>query len=141
MGLSGRGVDVFGLGQPGKLIFVARKAAEKDAASQHQDGSAPAEAVRPRVVVITFIDLLVELDWVDDQSDYLHNYCKERQQNYSVAQQIHNQTNCTIFSSVPVTLKVFGHSSHTCLNAIILQNTKAGGMYWTESTSTLLGFK
>lgn len=100
MGLSSRGVDVFGLGQPGKLIFVARKAAEEDAAAQHQDGCAPAEAVRPRVVVITFIDQLVELDRVDDQSDYLHDYCNERKRSHSVAQQIHIQMNCTIYNTI-----------------------------------------
>lgn len=100
MGLSGRGVDVFGLGQPRKLIFVLRKAAEEDAAAQHQDGCAPAEAVRPRVVVITFVDQLIELDRVDDQSDYLQDYCNERKQSHSVAQQIHIQTNCTFYNAI-----------------------------------------
>lgn len=78
-GVSGRGVDVFGLGHAGKLIFIARKTTEEDPAAQHQDGRPPAEAVCPGVVVITFIDLLVELDRVDDQSDYLDDYGKNKQ--------------------------------------------------------------
>lgn len=85
LGLSGRAVDVFNLPKPGKLIFVARKAAEEDPTSQHQDCGAPAKTVRPRVVIITFIDQLVELDWVDDQSDHLHDYCNERKHCHSMA--------------------------------------------------------
>ncbi len=71
-----RAVEVFDLAKAGKLIFIVRKNAEEDPAAQHQDGGPPAEAVRPRVVVIPFIDQLVELDGVDDQSDYLHDYCR-----------------------------------------------------------------
>lgn len=78
-GVSGRGVDVFGLGHAGKLIVVARKTAEEDPAAQHQDSGPPAEAVCPRVVVITFIDQLVELDGVDDQSDYLDDYSQNKE--------------------------------------------------------------
>lgn len=74
LNLSGRGVDVFRLGHAGKLIFVAWKTAEEDTAAQHQDGRTPAKAVRPRVVIITFVDQLIELDRVDDQSDYLDDY-------------------------------------------------------------------
>lgn len=87
-GVSGRGVDVFGLGHARKLIFVARKTAEEDPAAQHQDSGPPAEAVCPRVVVIPFIDQLVELDRVDDQSDYLDDYWNERKQSHFTAQQM-----------------------------------------------------
>lgn len=78
-GVSGSGVDVFGLGHAGKLIFVARKTAEEDPAAQHQDGRPPAKTVRPCVVVIPFIDQLVELDGVDDQSDYLDDYSQNKE--------------------------------------------------------------
>lgn len=87
-GVSGRGVDVFGLGHAGKLIFIARKTTEEDPAAQHQDGRPPAEAVCPGVVVITFIDLLVELDRVDDQSDYLDDYWNETKQSHFIAQRM-----------------------------------------------------
>lgn len=97
-GLLGRAVDVFSLGHPGKLIFVAIKAAEQDPAPQHQDCCAPAKTVRPRVVIITFIDQLVELDRVDDQSDYLHDYCNERKHCHSMAQQMHNLQHKSKFS-------------------------------------------
>lgn len=87
-GVSGRGVDVFGLGHAGKLIFIVRKTAEDDPAAQHHYSGPPAEAVRPRVVVIPFIDQLVELDRVDDQSDYLDDHWNERKQSHFTAQQM-----------------------------------------------------
>lgn len=87
-GVSFRGVDVFGLGHAGNLIFIVRKTAEDDPAAQHHYSGPPAEAVRPRVVVIPFIDQLVELDRVDDQSDYLDDYWNERKQSHFTAQQM-----------------------------------------------------
>lgn len=78
IGLLGGGIDVFGLGQAGQLILVARQAAEENGTTDAQDGGAPAEAVRPGVVIVTLEDQLVEFDGVDDQSDYLENHCRER---------------------------------------------------------------
>lgn len=75
--LSG-GVDVFGLGQAGQLVLVAGQAAEEDGAADAEDGGAPAEAVSPGVVIVTLEDLLVELDWVDDQGDDLDDHCRGR---------------------------------------------------------------
>lgn len=69
------GVDVFGLGHAGQLVLVARQAAEEDGAADAQDGGAPAEAVRPGVVVVALEDQLVELDGVDDQRDDLQHHC------------------------------------------------------------------
>lgn len=66
-----RGIDVFGLGQAGQLILVARKAAEKDGTADAEDGGAPAEAVRPGVVIVTLKDQLVELDRIDDEGNEL----------------------------------------------------------------------
>lgn len=73
-----RGVDVFDLGSVGELILIAGQTTEEDSTSQHQDGGTPAKAVCPRVVIITFIDQLVELDWIDDQSDDLDDYWNKR---------------------------------------------------------------
>lgn len=67
----GRGVDVFGLGQAGQLVLVARQAAEEDGAADAEDGGTPAEAVRPGVVIVALEDQLVELDGVDDEGDDL----------------------------------------------------------------------
>lgn len=67
----GRGVDVFGLGQAGQLVLVARQAAEEDGAADAEDGGAPAEAVGPGVVIVALEDQLVELDGVDDEGDDL----------------------------------------------------------------------
>lgn len=78
IGLLGGGIDVFGLGQAGELILVAWQAAEEDGTADAQDGGAPAEAVRPGVVIVTLEDQLVEFDRVDDQSDDLENHCRER---------------------------------------------------------------
>lgn len=72
-----QGVDVFGLGDPGQLVLVARQAAEENTAADAQDGGAPAEAVGPGVVIVTLEDQLVELDRVDDESDDLNNHCRE----------------------------------------------------------------
>lgn len=68
-------VDVFGLGHAGQLVLVAWQAAEEDGAADAQDGGAPAEAVRPGVVVVALEDQLVELDGVDDQRDDLQHHC------------------------------------------------------------------
>lgn len=69
------GVDVLGLGHASQLVLVARQAAEEDGAADAQDGGAPAEAVRPGVVVVALEDQLVELDRVDDQRDDLQHHC------------------------------------------------------------------
>lgn len=74
-----RGIDVFGLGQAGQLILIARQAAEEDGTADAEDGGAPAEAVRPGVVIVTLEDQLVEFDRVDDQSDDLEDHCRERE--------------------------------------------------------------
>lgn len=74
----GRGVDVFGLGQAGQLVLVARQAAEEDGAADAEDGGPPAEAVRPGVVVVALEDQLVELDGVDDEGDDLQDHCGEK---------------------------------------------------------------
>lgn len=74
----GRGVDVFGLGQAGQLILVARQAAEEDGAADAEDGGTPAEAVRPGVVIVALEDQLVELDRVDDEGDDLEDHCGEK---------------------------------------------------------------
>lgn len=74
----GRGVDVFGLGQAGQLVLVARQAAEEDGAADAQDGGTPAEAVRPGVVIVALEDQLVELDGVDDEGDDLKDHCGEK---------------------------------------------------------------
>jgi len=65
LSLSG-GIDVFGLGQAGQLILVARQAAEEDGTADADDGGAPAKAVSPGVVIVALEDQLVELDGVDD---------------------------------------------------------------------------
>lgn len=65
MSLSGW-IDVFDFGQAGQLILVAWQAAEEDGTADGEDGSAPAEAVSPGVVIVTLEDQLVELDGVDD---------------------------------------------------------------------------
>lgn len=78
----GRGVDVFGLGQAGQLVLVARQAAEEDGAADAEDGGAPAEAVRPGVVVVALVDLLVELDGVDDEGDDLEDHCGQKKGEY-----------------------------------------------------------
>lgn len=70
----GRGVDVFGLGEAGQLVLVARQAAEEDGAADAEDGGAPAEAVGPGVVVVAVEDQLVELDGVDDEGDDLEDH-------------------------------------------------------------------
>lgn len=77
-GLLVGGVDVLGLGHAGQLVLVARQAAEEDGAADAQDGGAPAEAVRPGVVVVALEDQLVELDGVDDQRDDLQHHCGVR---------------------------------------------------------------
>lgn len=74
----GRGVDVFGLGQAGQLVLVARQAAEEDGAADAEDGGTPAEAVRPGVVIVALEDQLVELDGVDDEGDDLQDHCGEK---------------------------------------------------------------
>lgn len=73
-------VDVFGLGEAGQLVLVARQAAEEDGAAEAEEGGAPAEAVGPAVVVVALEDQLVEFDGVDDESDDLENHCGERRQ-------------------------------------------------------------
>lgn len=78
-GLLVGGVDVLGLGHAGQLVLVARQAAEEDGAADAQDGGAPAEAVRPGVVVVALEDQLVELDGVDDQRDDLQHHCGVRE--------------------------------------------------------------
>lgn len=72
-----RGVEVLGLGQAGELVLVARQAAEEDGAADAQDGGAPAEAVRPGVVVVTLVDQLIEADGVDDQGDDLDDHWRD----------------------------------------------------------------
>lgn len=84
--LGGR-VEVLGLGQAGELVLVARQAAEEHGAADAQQGGAPAEAVRPRVVVVALEDLLVELDRVDDQGDHLQHHCTDTFDIYSDAAQ------------------------------------------------------
>lgn len=74
-GLLVGGVDVLGLGHASQLVLVARQAAEEDSAADAQDGGAPAEAVRPGVVVVALEDHLVELDRIDDQRDDLQHHC------------------------------------------------------------------
>lgn len=74
----GRGVDVFGLGQAGQLVLVARQAAEEDGAADAEDGGAPAEAVGPGVVIVALEDHLVELDGVDDEGDDLQDHCGQK---------------------------------------------------------------
>ncbi len=113
-------VEVFDLAKAGKLIFIVRKNAEEDPAAQHQDGGPPAEAVRPRVVVIAFIDQLVELDGVDDQSDYLHDYCSERKQSHFTAHQ----------NRYSDPKRVWTLQSHHLINHLFKR----------QSVSTLLGF-
>lgn len=73
---SGWRIDVFGLGQAGQLVLVARQAAEENRAADAEDGGAPAEAVGPGVVIMTLKDQVVELDGVDDQSDDLEDRCR-----------------------------------------------------------------
>ena len=75
LSLSG-GVEVFGLGQAGQLILVARQTAEEDGAADAEDRCSPAEAVGPGVVVVALEDQLVEFAGVDDQSDDLENNCR-----------------------------------------------------------------
>lgn len=70
----GGGIEVFGLGQTGQLILVARQAAEEDGAADAEDGGSPAEAVGPGVVVVALEEFLVEFDGVDDESDDLDNH-------------------------------------------------------------------
>lgn len=74
----GRGVDVFGLGEAGQLVLVARQAAEEDGTADAEDGGTPAEAVRPGVVIMALEDQLVELDGVDDEGDDLEDHCGEK---------------------------------------------------------------
>lgn len=64
-------VDVFGLGQAAQLILVVWQAAEEDRTADAEDGSSPAEAICPGVVVVALKDNLIELDRVDDQSNDL----------------------------------------------------------------------
>lgn len=72
-----RGIDVFCLGQATQLILIAGQAAEEDGTADAEDGGAPAEAIRPGVVIVPLIDQLIELDGVDDQSDDLENHYRE----------------------------------------------------------------
>lgn len=72
------GVDVLGLGHARQLVLIARQAAEENSAADAQDGGAPAEAVRPGVVVVALEDQLVELDRIDDQCDDLQHHCGVR---------------------------------------------------------------
>lgn len=78
LSLSG-GVEVFGLGQAGQLILVARQTAEEDGAADAEDGCSPAEAIGPGVVIVALKDQLVEFAGVDDQSNDLENNCRERE--------------------------------------------------------------
>lgn len=77
LSLSG-GVDVFDFGLAAQLVLIAWQAAEENGAANAEDGGAPAEAVGPGVVIVTFEDQLVELDGVDDESDDLEDHCRER---------------------------------------------------------------
>lgn len=79
----GGGVDVLGLGEAGQMVLVVRQAAEEDGAADAEDGGAPAEAVRPGVVVVALVDQLVELDRVDDESDDLEDHCRQKEANVS----------------------------------------------------------
>lgn len=71
----GGGVDVFGLGEAGQLVLIARQAAEEDGAADAEDGGPPAEAVGPGVVIVALEDQLVELDGEDDEGDDLEYHC------------------------------------------------------------------
>lgn len=74
----GGGVDVFGLGEAGQLVLIARQAAEEDGAADAEDGGPPAEAVGPGVVIVALEDQLVELDGEDDEGDDLEDHCGQK---------------------------------------------------------------
>lgn len=84
VGPLGRGVNVFGLGEAGQLVLVARQAAEQDGAADAEDGGAPAEAVRPGVVIVALVDQLVELHGVNDEGDDLEDHCGEKKSTFSL---------------------------------------------------------
>lgn len=84
VGPLGRGVDVFGLGEAGQLVLVARQAAEEDGAADAEDGGAPAEAVRPGVVIVALVDQLVELHGVNDEGDDLEDHCGEEKSTFAL---------------------------------------------------------
>lgn len=61
----------------GVLVYVRRQA-EEDAAAQHEDGGAPAEAVAPVKLVVGLQHRPVdELDGVEDQSAGLQHHCHQ----------------------------------------------------------------
>lgn len=76
-----RSIEVFDLCLAVEFILISRQAAEEDGAADTDDGGAPAKSVGPGVVIVTLKDQLIEIDWVDDQSDDLDNRCRERQTN------------------------------------------------------------
>lgn len=76
-----RSIEVFDLCLAVEFILISRQAAEEDGAADTDDGGAPAKSVGPGVVIATLKDQLIEIDWVDDQSDDLDNRCRERQTN------------------------------------------------------------
>lgn len=74
-----RGVQVLGFCQTGQLVLVAREAAEEDGTAQGQESGPPAKPIGPAEEVVTLEDQLLELHWVNDESDDLNDHDDDEQ--------------------------------------------------------------